>query len=195
MRRAILLCTLALGILAVALPKGPRNDVDAGTAVRLDIPELVNEAELVLEGRIRSQRVVESAPRRVETEYTIEVDRWFTAEGGTELRVRIPGGVLPDGSGLLIPGMPRIQEGEEVLLFLSEAGSTGVRMPVGLSQGKFRVERSLSGARSLSRRHGSLTTIDAVTGVSEDAGGSVVYDYAEVVAEIHAAVERKGDRR
>ena len=55
--------------------------------------------------------------------------------------------VLEDGSGMILAGMPRIAAGEETLLFLSAEGATGVRMPVGLSQGKFRVIQTEDGGR------------------------------------------------
>lgn len=195
MRRVILLCGLAIGLVAGWFPRGSQSDVDAGTAVCLDIDGLVDEAEFVFEGYTRSATVVESSPRRIETELVIDVDRWFVGEGPSRITVRVPGGVLPDGSGLMLPGMPRIRQGEDVLLFLSEAGDTGVRVPVGLSQGKFRVETRLDGLRALSRRHGSLTTIDPSTGSTEDAGGAEVFDYAETIAKIYAAAERKETRR
>jgi len=192
MGRAYLLLSLALGLLAVLSPRGSEPGVGAGTAVRLEtVSDLVDEAHLVFEAHTRSTRTVIGATGRIETEYTFDVDRTFLGEETSERVVRIPGGVLPNGNGLLLPGLPQIVAGEDVLLFLSEAGSSGVRMPVGLSQGKFRVETSLDGSRRLSRRHGALTVVDPRSGVVHDGGGEAVFDYAEVIAEVHAAVSRK----
>ncbi|MFT7669575.1 MAG: hypothetical protein ACI8X5_002280 [Planctomycetota bacterium] len=194
MGRAILLSSLVLGLTALLLPRGDNSDVDAGTAVRLDIDELVNEADQVFEGYVRESKAVRTAEGRIETEYTIEVDRVFFGDVPGNYSVRIPGGILEDGYGLILPGLPEVLAGEEVILFLSEAGGSGVRMPVGLSQGKFRVETDLSGQRHLTRRHGSLTTIDPQTGQTFDAGGSQVFDYAGTVAEIAAAASLKESR-
>jgi hypothetical protein len=44
-----------------------------------------------------------------------------------------------------VPGMPRYEKGERVLLFLGPASSGGFRTPIGLQQGKF----SLSGGNAL----------------------------------------------
>jgi hypothetical protein len=189
MGRVFLLLGLALGLAAGLLPRGIEQDVDAGTAVRLEsIQELVDEAHLVLEGYVRQVRPLVGPGGLIETEYTLDVDRTFLGEERAERVLRLPGGVLENGNGLLLPGMPTLVAGEEVLLFLSDTGSTGVRMPVGLSQGKFRVETSLDGTRRLSRRHGALTFVDPMTGATSDAGAAAVFDYAEVMAEIHAAV-------
>ena len=191
MARAILLSVIALGMVTGWSLRGSQSDVDAGTAVRLDIAGLVTEADIAFEGRVRSATVVRTPAGRIETEYDLDVERSFLGEPVAEQHVRLPGGVLPDGYGLILPGMPTLREGEDVILFLSEAGATGVRVPVGLSQGKFRVLTSWNGKRSLSRQHGSLTTIDPETGATRDASGAEVFDYADVIAEIHAAVATK----
>jgi hypothetical protein len=192
MGRFFLLLGLALGLAAGLLPQGPRQDVDAGTAVRLETTaELVAQAELVFEGHVRSVRSLLGPGGLIETECTFEVERTFLGEDLGERVVRLPGGVLESGRGLLIPGLPTIVAGEDVLLFLTGPGASGLRMPVGLSQGKFRVETRLDGSRRLSRRHGALTVIDPATGSIEDAGGSAVFDYAELIAEVHAAVASK----
>ena len=55
MGRVFLLMGLALGLAAVLLLRGIEQDVDAGTAVRLEsIADLVDEARLVFEGHIRT---------------------------------------------------------------------------------------------------------------------------------------------
>jgi len=198
MGRVFLHAGLVLGLGALLgtglLPRGSQQDVDAGTALRLEVEGLVEEAELCLEGHVRGTRVVEPAPGRLETEVELDVDRWFLGDEGPRVTVAMPGGVREDGFGLLLPGMPTLRQGEDVLLFLSEAGATGVRVPVGLSQGKFRVETRLDGQRGLSRAHGSLTTVDPTTGVARDAQGAEIFDYAETVARIHAAVAAKEAR-
>ena len=191
MRRLLLLVLPALGLLAVRAQLAASRDVEAGTAIRLDLDSLLDGSDLVLEGRVSSARVLEPAPGRIETEYTIAVDRTFW---GTELHqrtVRLPGGVLPDGRGLILPGMPELAAGEEALLFLSEAGSTGVRMPVGLAQGKLRISTSLTGQRVLVGDRAQLSLTDSSGGGVQEAAPGDLLDYAETVAELHAAAERR----
>ncbi len=66
----------------------------------------------------------------IETEYLMSVDRTLWGADLGMRTVRLPGGVLPDGRGMMIPGMPRIAVGEDVLLFLSRQTSWGMRMPM-----------------------------------------------------------------
>jgi hypothetical protein len=197
MRPTLLLVVLVLG-LWVALARGARDRaVDAGTAIRLDIPEMVECAGLCLEARVRSSRVERVAERRIETVLTLDVARTFWGEDLAVRTVRLPGGLLEDHSGLIIPGMPTFAAGEEVLLFLSEEGSSGVRVPVGLSQGKLHVEVSLDGGRALTRNQGTTSTIEPRTGQVRCCGSGERFDYAEVIAQIHAATDsrRLGGKR
>jgi hypothetical protein len=190
MRRSLLLLGLVLALAAAPGPGTSAPAVDAGTALRLDVPQLAERAALVLEGRVREARGVLSSTGLVETEYLLEVDRTLYGDHQPVRTLRVPGGVLPGGDGLLLPGMPRMLPGEDVLLFLTGPSAAGARMPVGLSQGKFRVETNLAGERRLTRRHGSLTTVGADGGLW-DAAGAEVFDYAETLAEVHAALARR----
>lgn len=191
MRRLLLLVLAVLGSLALAERLAATRDVAAGTAVRLDLDTLFDGSDLVLEGRVSSARVLESAPGRIETEYTISVDRTFWGADMQQRTVRLPGGVLPDGRGLILPGMPELRAGEDALLFLSQEGSTGVRMPVGLAQGKLRVSSSLGGQRVLVGDRAQLSLTDATGGGVQEAAPHDLLDYAETVAELHAAAERR----
>jgi len=197
MRRTILALVLVFGVIAGRSHLDSESEVGAGTTLRLDIPELVAEADLVFEGRVLEARTYLEDSGRIETEYTFLVDRTMWGEDQVERSVVLPGGVLEDGRGLVISGMPSVRAGEDVLVFLSEAGDTGVRMPVGLSQGKFRVETSLQGGRALTRYNGSLSLLDPATGSLHPAGAQERFDYANVIAEIYAAADRRRaeDRR
>lgn len=178
----------ALGAGALLCASRALDPVDAGTALRLSVPELVERAGLVIEARVADRHVLEGPAGRIETEYVLAVERTFLGEHQAERRVRLPGGVLEDGRGLILPGLPRLSPGEDVLLFLSGPASTGLRMPVGLAQGKFRIVTAANGGRTLVRDEGSFTFADPATGELREAGSYGRRDYAEVVAEIHAAV-------
>ncbi|MFT5081194.1 MAG: hypothetical protein ACI9C2_002250 [Gammaproteobacteria bacterium] len=180
----------SLGVLAVR-PLFHSPAVRAGTALRMDTNELVESAALVIEGRVLSVKGVETKDGMIETEYELLVERTFEGVDLVERTVRIPGGLLADGRGLLLAGLPRLGVGEETLLFLSETSASGVRMPVGLSQGRYRIVRNLDGSRVAVRDQGELGLIDPQTGEVIEAAGRHVRNYAELISEIEAAVARE----
>ncbi len=177
---------LSLGLLGLVFLTKP-GGVAAGTALRMEIPELVDGAALVLEGSVLSAQALETPEGRIETEYLVRVDRTFEGEEQPFRSIRLPGGVLEDGRGMLLAGMPRIREGEDVLLFLSAGGSSGVRMPVGLAQGKFTVHTRLDGSKTLVREDAGVSLVGR-DGELVHGEGRTLRDYAEVVAEIEAAL-------
>jgi hypothetical protein len=192
MRQALTTAVLAaLSLFAVCSLRA----VSAGTAIQLDIPGLVREADLAFEGRVLAAHVQRDARGRIETEYTLAVTRTYLGPA-LALRVfRLPGGVMPDGSGLVLPGMPSIEVGEEALLFLSQPGSTGVRMPVGLAQGKFRIVRDVQGAVSLVRNASDLVIVDPASGAVTSGIASKALDYKATARAIETAVAAKVARK
>ena len=165
--------------------------VRAGTALRMDIPELVEGAELVVEGRILSAKAVETQDGLVETIYQLSVDRTLLGEDQYNRSIRLPGGVLEDGRGMLLAGMPRLRVGEDALLFLSSAGDRGVRVPIGLAQGRFSIVTRLDGSKLAVRDQGDLGLVDGETGEILHSGSQYVRAYADLIAEIEAAVGAK----
>lgn len=188
--RMIFLLASVLGCVAALVRTSPFA-VDAGTAVELDLEGLVGSSDLIVEGRIAELHSVEMPTGRIETELHVEVDRHFWGAESQTRVVRVPGGVLPDGRGLILPGMPQFVAGEDVILFLSAEGASGVRMPVGLAQGKLRVLTDLSGARVLMREPASLTKLAPQTGAHSESDGFEVMNYAETIATLHAAVDQR----
>jgi len=190
--RASLTLTVIAALLAVFFrPLFHAPAVRAGTALRLEIPELVDGSALVLEGRILSADAIETTDGLIETIYQIAVDETYFGQDQYNRSVRIPGGVLEDGRGMLLAGMPRLTVGEDALLFLSAAGDRGVRVPIGLSQGRFRIVTSLDGSKVAVRDQGDLGLVDPVTGAIVSADSSYVRDYADLKAEVVAAVSAK----
>lgn len=122
--------------------------VDAGTAPRLELEEVVQRAHSALVGTVQSAVARRAVDGLIETEYRLAVEQRFVGDGGASETVVFPGGVLPDGSGLVLPGVPELVVGEEVVLFLSDRDArSGRRMPVGLEQGRYRLVQGPDGVR------------------------------------------------
>jgi hypothetical protein len=183
LKHPLVLLWAALGALAGAAA--------AGSALALDMQGLVDRAELVIEGRVVSRRVLADASGRPETEFVVAVDTTHLGSDETLRTFRFPGGTLPGsqgGTGLLVPGLPELTPGEEVLLFLTRESPNGWRMPVGLSQGKYRKVRDAQGRLRLEREHGELELYDAGTRALRHAAARDSADYQGVRAALERAI-------
>ena len=163
----------------------------AGTAVRLEIEGLVQNAELVFEGRVVTSRSMKTPEGRVETEFFVAVQRTFLGLPLGTRTFRMPGGTLADGSGMVVPGMPVLREGETALFFLTEAGAGGWRVPVGLAQGKLDVVVGFDGRRALRRSGAPLNLVDPLTGQYTPIAEGALLEYDETLLRIENAVSRK----
>ena len=182
MRKAFLAATVAAALLIPASR--------AGTAVRMEVEGLVDHAELVFEGRVLTAVAIPTSGGRVETEYQVFVQRAYYGVGGTQT-FRMPGGSLPSGRSLVIPGMPVIEPGDDAIFFLTRQGSTGVRMPVGLAQGKMDVFTDSQGYRALARSQVGLSFVNPATGEIVQADPRAVLDYQDTVARIQKAARAR----
>ena len=133
----------ALALLAVLLLASPGES----TSVKaLSEADLVQDARTIFWGECVEARSEWTADRRrVVTRVTFDVREIFksdaTPPGGPTIDLVIPGGAL-DGVTYVVHGMPRFAPGEEVLVYASASHpSSGVRVPVGLAQGIYRVKR------------------------------------------------------
>lgn len=188
----IILALAALSCIALLVRPG---DVRAGTAVRLDVSGLVDHADLVVEARVIASRTLLVASGRIETEYTLDVKRAFLGDAQLAHTIRLPGGVLPasqGGRGLLIPGMPSLGDGENVVLFLTGAGASGMRMPVGLAQGKYRIVADALGRRFALQSLNALSLVDAQGAPTAAVADSVEFDV--LATQIEAAVQARRAR-
>lgn len=177
-----------LPFIVSSLGSGPR----AGTALRMGLEEVFERSDLVIEGRVRAGMSGRAANGVIYTDWEIDVTRTFWGEDRPTRIVRIPGGILPSGDGMLIPGLPRLIEGEDVVLLLGAESSTGLRMPTGLSQGKYRIVVSTAGDRSAIQTGEHVTLL--TTQRARRAEGQQVLDRAELVARLEAAGQARAAR-
>lgn len=176
----IALAAVALGLWAFL----SASDVHAGTVRRFGLADLAERADLAFEARVLDTRVLLVAPGRIETEYTLRVDRAHVGDACPLRVVRLPGGVLPDGSGLVIAGMPRFEIGSDVLVFLSGESTRGTRMPIGLAQGALRITHQPDGSKRLVGSSAGLELVgDAPTAVPAPG-----IDYVSALAEIASGI-------
>ncbi|MEZ5975374.1 MAG: hypothetical protein R3F17_10810 [Planctomycetota bacterium] len=164
-----------------------QEPAQAGTALRMDVESLVDSADQIVEARIVGRRTFVDEAGRLVTEYQLDVDRDFLTGSQADRTVRIPGGVLNSGRGLMLAGMPRIEVGEDVVLFLN---GEELCMPTGLAQGKFRLITDRTGMRRAVRNAANLELLSAQGG-SAGHGGVDSLTYAELSARVQARVVQR----
>jgi len=193
MRGPHVLLGSALLFSLLALPSAPPpTSLQAGTAERLEFQALSDSSELILEGVVLAAIPIRTPEGRIETEYHLDVARTFWGEDLPTRALRMPGGVLSDGSGLLLPGVPRLAQGERYVLFLSEQGASGVRLPVGLSQGRYQVVPGPGGVRMVARRVGDTALTSG--GHVASGEGVAVRSYADFAAALEVALAQRGEQ-
>ena len=108
----------------------------ATTYAELTLDELTTRAETAFYGAV-SEVNVEERDGDPYTLVTFDVTRGLTGEPGETLELAFLGGDLPDGTSLVVTGMPQFDLGDEVILF---AYDTPYYSPiVGFSQGLWRL--------------------------------------------------------
>ncbi len=177
----------ATGVLVSDGAVTPTKSVQAGTALRMDLEEAFERSELVLEGRVISKTSRDLGEGIVCSDYELDVARTFWGEDLPSRSICLPGGLLPSGEGMLIPGLPGLVEGEDVVLLLGASASNGLRMPTGLGQGKYRVITEADGDRLAVRTAEDLVLVSG--GRAREVNGRDAIDYAELVGRIEAAAQ------
>ncbi len=128
---SLLILALGAGWLLEPLPATTLQASD-------DLPKLVAQAGQISEVLILGARPIQRKDGLIETRYTFSTILPMKGLVPSVQEVRIPGGAVA-GRGLYLPGMPALQAGDRLILFLSREGANGWRLPVGLASGTFRV--------------------------------------------------------
>ena len=124
---------LVLTGLAIVQPLG------STTLLRYDLEALTEEAERVVVGTCQETRT-DLVHGQVYTRILFAVNETIKGNATERIVLHLPGGHY-QGHHAQIVGMPAFSPGEEAILFLTEADLWGYAWPVGLAQGKFRIQR------------------------------------------------------
>jgi hypothetical protein len=107
-----------------------------------DTARLVRESAAVVQAVVVEQEVVSPDGRNLFTDSKLLVKRYVVGSGPSTLWVRQIGGRMGD-RWMYIAGVPTLENGQEMLLFL--AGSGERRYVAGMVQGTYRILRDASG--------------------------------------------------
>ena len=136
-------------VVAVLLATFVGAPVAAVTYVLPSDESMVDRSPVIVFGRVLSAAPAPTDLRLPATDFTVELEEILkgTATGSTVV-VRQLGGAGPDGLAMRVGGLPMLQEGERVLLFLSERN--GVFRTVDFALGIF-FETRVAGGTLLER--------------------------------------------
>ena len=132
---------LAASLVALAIFFAAAPPARSTVVVRLDVQELTAGAATVVHGRVlRSWVDWDQNRTAIWTHYEVQVDAVWKGDSQKTIRISEPGGEL-NGVRMTVPGAPRYEVGQEVVVFAAEVPNGYLRTH-GWSQGRFLVEES-----------------------------------------------------
>jgi hypothetical protein len=112
----------------------------ASSVVPPSFPELVGEAQSIVEGRVAAQHcewVDTPQGRAIMTFVTFDVTRTLKGPPQKQIVLRLLGGEL-DGEGLRVDGVPRFKPGDREILFVTGNGTRFCPL-VGMMHGRYHI--------------------------------------------------------
>ena len=137
----------------------------AATLRQLSLDNMTEQSTAVVRGRVVGSYAA-LLGSIIYTHYKIEVlERWKGPESSL-LDIVVPGGTA-EGFQQSFPGVPRLSEGSEYVLFLWK-GSSGLTNIMGLSQGLFDLKRDQGGEATAWRAATAETMLDSAGRLVKD---------------------------
>jgi hypothetical protein len=166
----------------------PAAQAGASTVVAMTLEQMSERAESIFVGRVTGMRADWNAERtRIYTHVTLEVDRYLKGGNGSRVTtVRLLGGSV--GPYLaMVPGSPRFETGEEVLLFCAGGGARLLTV-LGMSLGKFTITADAFGEKIVKRDISGLMLANHRTDARKPGDPVTRYRLSEVESRIQEAV-------
>jgi hypothetical protein len=146
---------LALWLVSCLVP------LQAATLERLSLDDMILKSTAIVRGKVTGSNQAYHASV-IFTQYNVQVlERWKGASQ-TSAVVMVPGGRI-GAMRQSYPGAPRLEQGQEYLLFLWSSRQ-GINYVIGFSQGLFELPSGTSGEVMAVRRATGETMLDPSTG-------------------------------
>ncbi len=117
--------------------------LSATTVIRLDLPQLVEQSDSIVQGRVENVNVMWDSERSLAFTYvTVSVADPMKGDRRRTLTIRQLGGKI-GALNVNVAGMPKFTRGEEVIVFLKTQGD-GTYQVVGLNQGKYEISNDFA---------------------------------------------------
>ena len=131
---------IAAALIASVLPAG------ALTLLPISFDDLVAQSAVVVYGRVTEVRGAWTGDRhRIESLVTLDTLEAYKGSPGERVAFKVPGGEV-GGRVMAVPGSPVLRDGDLLVVFLPRGGGPAVPVPIGVSQGVYRVVAAAGGA-------------------------------------------------
>ncbi|MGE5174979.1 MAG: hypothetical protein ACM3JJ_01280 [Hyphomicrobiales bacterium] len=152
MNRASRIAATALAVTALAFAA----TASATTVLKLSLKDLAKKSDAIVLARVEDQVSRYEANKEIFTYYTLRVlEPVKGAKNEQSIVVRQIGGIV-DNIASVVPGTPRFQNGEEVVVFLTQKDATGYPWVMGLQQGKYTVFQDEKGQKRVRNELGGV---------------------------------------
>lgn len=163
---------------------GLSTAASATTLQKLTYDEMTAKSTEIVRGKVTATGSTLRGPV-VYTTYRIQVSETLKGKLAQEVQVAVPGG--RHGSLVqTLSGSPKLEEGQEYLLFLWTS-SSGLTQVIGLSQGLFEVKRDAKGEMMITRAASGESLIDSQGITVNDI--PVAMRYKEMTSQIERVLE------
>jgi len=125
-------------VVAVALASTVLT-LQANVVIPAEFREVVRDSSVIVRGRVTDVRSVVVPDRGIESIATVAVETKLKGDAPTFVYVRVPGGEV-GRSKVVMVGAPTLRVGDRAVFFLRAGGADSTMLPIGLSQGIYRVQ-------------------------------------------------------
>ena len=142
----------------------------------LELPELVDQSDRIVLGRVVFAEAFRQADGTIATWYRVEVEQELRTDAPPrdeepEVILQVLGGEIGD-LGMRVEGEPRFSVGERAVLFMREGNQLAFR-PVGMAQGVMRVRKKHGDEMVFQSREGMMLVKRGPDGLLRQSKGAL----------------------
>ena len=169
--RVLLVSGVALACAWLSASPGSASIVQA-----LELPELVDQSDRIVLGRVVFAEAFRQADGTIATWYRVEVEQELRTDAPPrdeepEVILQVLGGEIGD-LGMRVEGEPRFSVGERAVLFMREGSQLAFR-PVGMAQGVMRVRKKDGDEMVFQSREGMMLVKRGPDGLLRQSKGAL----------------------
>jgi hypothetical protein len=120
----------------------------AHLVVPSEFRDVVNDASLIVRGRITDVRAVAVPGKGIDSIATVSVENVIKGQASSFVYVRVPGGVIGRTRFVMV-GAPAFKTGQRAVLFLRPSPTDTTFLPIGLTMGIYPIQTEATTQRAV----------------------------------------------